>query len=720
MKPLSSSIACIALVSLAADLERSALAAIPVDVSRYSRECGVAVDVTQERVVATWPAGGEARGRLAIDLRPSQPRLERLEVSSQAQGDFATLLGGCDPAYFFTVGTREVPPGKPPDQTWAVFFDSPASRKHEVFRSSLELTQAGVRSSGRRATVRLEKLSAGPFSGALEITLYAGSPLVHLEAVVATAEDRRAYFYDAGLLGESTGLASFAWIDTAGRLQRQRFEGEIAFRPLAVRHRTLVGEGPAGSVAVFPPPHSYFFPRDLTDNLRYVWLGRGCHDLTRGFGFGVRQEKTGGGSFVPWFNAPPGTEQRCGVWLLVTGGGAEEALREVLAYTRGDRFEPLSGHLTLTSHWHMAVAVSAMKAKEGLRPGEAPPVPEFVRIFKDLGVDMVHLADFHGDGHQFDPGPLRLPELEALFEECRRLSDERLLLIPGEEVNTYLGLAQPGRHPGHWMSLFPKPLYWILKRAEGEPFVSEHPRYGRVYRVGSREDVVKLLEAEQGLVWAAHPRIKASSWTPDVFRREDFYVAGSWLGAAWKAMPADLSEPRLGWRPLELLDDMARWGQRKYLVGEVDVFKIDSTHELYGHMNVNYLRLERLPRFDEGWKSVLDALRGGRFFVTTGEVLIPRFRAGGRESGETVKLGGARSVEVEAEVAWTFPLAFAELVRGEGETVRRQRVDLSDTEAFGKRELAFSAEMGGRGWLRLEVWDAARNGAFTQLVWVEP
>ena len=80
------------------------------------------------------------------------------------------------------------------------------------------------------------------------------------------------------------------------------------------------------------------------------------------------------------------------------------------------------------------------------------------------------------------------------------------------------------------------------------------------------------------------------------------------LGAAWKAMPADLSRPRLGDRGLDLLDDMSNWGARKALLGEVDVFKIDHTHELYGHMNVNYVRLDRVPRFDEGWQPILEAM----------------------------------------------------------------------------------------------------------------
>src|SRR5215510_11043251 len=141
------------------------------------------------------------------------------------------------------------------------------------------------------------------------------------------------------------------------------------------------------------------------------------------------------------------------------------------------------------------------------------------------------------------------------------------------------------------------------------------------------------------------PRINASSWTPDIFRHEDFYLADFWLGAAWKAMPADLSRERLGERALDLLSDMANWGQHKYMPGEVDVFKIDHTHELYGHMNVNYVRLDRLPRFDEGWQPILDALRRGDFFVTTGEILLRNFAIGGKGSGETLSIRDAERPE---------------------------------------------------------------------------
>jgi hypothetical protein len=311
--------------------------------------------------------------------------------------------------------------------------------------------------------------------------------------------------------------------------------------------------------------------------------------------------------------------------------------------------------------------------------------------------------------------------MDSMFDECRRLSDKELLVIPGEEANApYLGLPQPGRHHGHWMYLFPKPVSWTMNRAPGQGFVEEVPGHGRVYHVGSRKDMMHLLEREGGLVWSAHPRIKASSWTPDIFRREDFYLSDHWLGGAWKAMPADLSHDRLGRRVLDLLDDMANWGQHKYVPGEVDVFKLDHTHELYGHMNINYMRLDpdRLPRFEEGWQPVVDALRTGRFFVTTGEVLIPEFTVNGQPSGSSIALKTGEKPELRVDLRWTFPLRFVEVISGDGSKVFRERIDCSDSDPFDQRTLRLTPDLSGRTWVRVEAWDIATNGAFTQPVWL--
>jgi hypothetical protein len=125
-----------------------------------------------------------------------------------------------------------------------------------------------------------------------------------------------------------------------------------------------------------------------------------------------------------------------------------------------------------------------------------------------------------------------------------------------------------------------------------------------------------------------------------------------------------------------------------------------------------------VPRYDEGWQPLLDALRDGQFFVTTGEVLIPEFSVGGKTSGETWSLRDGEAPEIHVELAWTFPLAFAEIISGDGQRVHRQRIDLADTPAFGRQTLAFRPQLAGRRWVRLEAWDIAANGAFTQPVWI--
>ena len=52
--------------------------------------------------------------------------------------------------------------------------------------------------------------------------------------------------------------------------------------------------------------------------------------------------------------------------------------------------------------------------------------------------------------------------------------------------------------------------------------------------------------------------------------------------------------------------------------------------------------------------------------------------------------------------------------------VSRQWVDLSDTGSFGQTELKLLVDLPGRTWVRLQVWDVAGNGAFTQPVCLKP
>jgi hypothetical protein len=700
---------------------------VQLDVSSYDPSSPIKVTQTASLVEIVWPISGSKRGRMVFDLTDETPLIQSISTAA-LDGDFQLIAGGLEPVLYLRVGDRDLEKRG----GWTIFFDRMQSKPHELHVGRLQLERASVSSQERRLTLSIGGVDAGPFEGELRWTFYADDPFVLQEAVVSTQRKQTAFLYDMGLEFRESAPGVVSWSDANEGWKSKPVAAFTKSNRLAVQYRAVaVGFGDAataseGAIALFPPPHRYFYPLDFSDNLKNVWAGPGYHEGEASFSIGIRHDPRGDKRYVPWFNAPPGTEQELGLFLLVSDGSPTSALDEVSRLTRGDRFQELPGHTIFSSHYHVEHTREILAAQdeprddvsEGRLPSGGtyviPPRledPGFARVFRKMGIDVVHLAEFHFGATPRMDQPERQRHLEVLHAECARLSDDELLLLPGEEPNVHFG--------GHWISFFPNPVYWVLNRPEGTPFVVEDPDLGRVYHVGSEADVLRLLRAEGGLAWTAHPRIKGSTGYPDRYRGELFYQSDRFLGAAWKAMPADLSKPRLGSRVLDLLDDMSNWGDRKFVPGEVDVFRIEPGHELYGHMNVNYLRLDEAPRFEEGWQSVVDSLRNGQFFVTTGEVLIPRFEVNGAASGEVASVEEARVARVQLDLQWTFPLSFAEIVTGDGEGVFRQRIDLSKTGSHEAQSFEVEVDVSAKKWLRVEIWDIATNGAMTQPVWLE-
>lgn len=135
-------------------------------------------------------------------------------------------------------------------------------------------------------------------------------------------------------------------------------------------------------------------------------------------------------------------------------------------------------------------------------------------------------------------------------------------------------------------------------------------------------------------------------------------------------------------------------------------------------MNVNYLQMDSLPKYQNGWKSVLDVMRNGKFFVSTGEVLFPSFSIDGKTAGETLNLTKTGDAKVNIKVQWTYPLNYAEIISGDGNKVYRKRINLNATLPFGKQDFMWDVNLSKRKWVRVEVWDVAANGAFTQMIWL--
>jgi hypothetical protein len=586
---------------------------------------------------------------------------------------------------------------------WNIFFDKVPLKPHQSYKIDFNKKDIDVKSSGSRTVITLSGVEAPYFNGNLEITLYNGQPLFNVAAVISTQKDSTAILYDAGLVGKMP-VKKVSYNDVDERLLTNNITSPDTAQNVAVKYRTIIGTNDKGSIAVFPAPHQYFYPLDEAFNLKFVWYGNNYRQLLDGYGLGIRQELNGDKRFVPWFNAPPGTKQRLNFFCLLSTESTATLLGNVKRFTHNDSYKPLPGYKTMASHFHNEFIMSVvMKGKP------VPDSPSFVKTFKRLGVNIVHLAEFHYTAHPKGPDEQRLAELKALFEQCNRLSSTNFLLLPGEEPNEFFG--------GHWLQFFPKPVYWVMDRKPGTPFETTDAEHGKVYHIGDKNDMLTLLKAENGFAWTAHARTKGSTGFPDAYKNEDFFLSDRFLGAAWKAMPADLSQPRLGKRVLDLMDDMNNWGLKKKVLSEADLFTIEPGNEMYAHMNVNYLKLNKQPEFKQGWQPVLDVLQQGKFFSTTGEVLIEDFQVNGHSTGETIALHASGQCNINFKINWTFPLNFAEIISGDGKQVYRKRINLDSTMAFGNQTINITENIKGRKWARLEVWDAAADGAFTQTVW---
>ena len=120
---------------------------------------------------------------------------------------------------------------------------------------------------------------------------------------------------------------------------------------------------------------------------------------------------------------------------------------------------------------------------------------------------------------------------------------------------------------------------------------------------------------------------------------------------------------------------------------------------------MNYVKVDKLPTVDD-MSSIVNTMKRGDYFVTSGEVLITSYAV----------QGGGNQRTVAAEVEWTFPLDFVEVVWGDGQKVDRQIIPTTDLPAFGKKRFQIPLTVAGKKWVRFAAWDVATNGAFVQPV----
>jgi hypothetical protein len=715
----------------------------------YKAENGLRAGMQNGMLTLTWDGESGQQLRASFTIQNGQPVVQELAAQKKG-GRWEILARNLTPEFNVTSGKRrlsrtqqrlieslgtKMTPEVYDARKWDTFWDAPLSvpgseqgdttnlprlaSEIRRARATYNAHSCAVKTEGERIEVMFpDSVSMGIFAGGLQYTVYRGSNLLRQEVIAKTEEPSVAYIYGGGLKGFAIHPDSkVVWRDTARAWQQYDFGGAKNDRPVNVRarNRLLILDSGSGSLAVFPPPHKFFFARENEVNLGYVYYRK---DSDTSFAIGVMQPEQGEG-YHPWgatadewqrrsrtaehqwenfalYNAPPGTMQRMAVYFYLSPNDDQTTDQAVLAYTHDDRFKSIPGFKTLVSHFHLDF-------NEMLRDrNNLDYRPPWVSVFRNLGVNIAILGDFHDDSHPRDPGPIRFMEEKAYFEGAERVSDKDFLVIPGEEPNSFLG--------GHWWMVTPRPVYFshAEPRPAGQQYMENDPKYGTVYHLGSAEDVLRLVREQKGLLWMTHPRTKSSEGYPDAYKDKDFFLDDRFIGASWESLPVDLSEQRLcETRCFGTGDDMSNWAPfPKYNLAEGDTYTKWPDDETYPQLAVNYVKLDRVPAYNESWAPVLEALHTGNFYGTTGEVLFHNWGVEGSGAKRTYT----------ANIEWTFPLDFAELVWSDGKKVDRQIIAATDLPPFGSKEFKIPFDATGKKWVRFAVWDSAGDGAFTQPV----
>lgn len=726
---------------------------IHCDMAAYKAQPGLAAEVKGDTLEIIWTGDKKNEFKVAFLIDKGVPKIAALAIR-QHSTQWELLATNLTPEFRILSGHRRVTQQqtRPLEQLgiplttdilnkikWDAFWDAPLFTldvpplSHQTSipsrtpligqfgmpRSDVEIkrvnaeyqvTECEVRTNGARLEIIFRKARAGVFDGYLQFDVFKGSGLVRQMLVAKTKEESVAFKYDAGLSGLPLNASPrMVWRDLAGHWQRYLFGGPKNSQPIVVksRNRLFSCELAGGSMAVFPPPHSFYWARESEQNLGYSWYRK---DNDQRFSFGIRQaEQEEDPHFhqnFALYSARPDTWQRMPMFILLDPGSGEDVIDEALALTRDDRFKPLPGYKVMGYHYHVGLVERLRKIGSDQRIND-------IESMKSVGVDIFGVIDGVRGPARNDLGDAYLEALAEYYEAARTHSDKDFLLMPHDENSTNGRSYEMGAHHDLLLS---KPVFWRNGRAEGKPFIEQHPKFGTVYNIGSPDDLMKLTELENAVISMPHPRSKGSTGYPESIKDSSYFLHENYFGLGYRwGMGIDASEIRLGeYRFLTLWDEVSNWmvERGRPLKYAMAISEARSDYgdrgkppydDIYGMSPVNYLKLDQVPTVDN-MSPVIAALKQADFFVTSGEVLITSYAITGK----------GRQRVIVADVEWTFPLEFVEVVWGDGKQTDREVISTTDLGPFGRKRFEIPFDATKKKWVRFAAWDVATNGAMVQ------
>ena len=433
----------------------------------------------------------------------------------------------------------------------------------EVTRSTAtyQASSCEVKTNGERLEITFPGVDMGIFSGRLQYTVYKGTNLIRQEVLAKTDKQDIAYKYDAGVKGFAIKPQSnIVWRDTANVWQNYELDAVVNSAPATVTaaNRLVATETGGGSIAVFPPPHNFFWTREISVNLGYNWYSK---DSDSSYSIGIREAEdeidpayAGRGpedrrQNFALYSARPGTEQNMPIYLLVGAGSGQATLDAALTYTRKDHYQPLPGYWIIARHFH----TNPVPRLLGLG-GLDVVFPDFelaraagLNVYGPVGGGGIVATGTQRIGPRQNPGSAALAanagptgrprisekdrlEGQALYYEMARLQSrpkDHFLVWPIEELSG-------GPLPAHDDILISHPTYWVEGRKPDEPLVEDNAKYGKVYHIGSPDDLMKMTHAEDAFMMMPHPNTKASAGYPAAMKNEAYFTDSRYRGIGFR------------------------------------------------------------------------------------------------------------------------------------------------------------------------------------------
>ena len=388
---------------------------VTCDMSAYKAQPGITAASTGDSLAVTWNGDGDQEVRLTLAVNSGTPTVKEIALrhgrgawttlASNVTPDFAVMTGlrrmsnqQLEPLYGLGMkitqdvlnkyrwepfwdapfdlsvpkpGANATSPGNPPPVDGLPGTDQPGlpRKPDEIQRATAvyTVTSCTVKTDGARLEINYPGVKLGLFDGSLHYTVFKGTNLIRQEVIAATHAPWVAYKYDAGLKGLPIQSDSqVLWRDTANNWQSYAFGGhaDTDLVPLAATNRVVLAEqGKSGSIAAFPPPHKFFWSREVAINMGYNWYRK---DSDSSYSVGIRQNEhedlsQGQGNWA-LYSARPGTQQLMTVFLYPALSPGKDAVNQVLAFTHDDHYKPLPGYEVMQHHYHMDLGQRLLEA----------------------------------------------------------------------------------------------------------------------------------------------------------------------------------------------------------------------------------------------------------------------------------------------------------------------------------------------------------------------